>query len=181
MIEDDVNDLPVVPLDDDDIVSPEADLAQAADSAIAASAPSPTIVAVAPPGPVGMTWLFDHTQRRMIRYGGRPAEVRGQQALIQRVQLALHTARFRYPVIPKDQGFDRLNDIVGTVANEEALADFERRLRECVAAVPGCADIANFSASIDSRQGVFSVDRFDIITDSGDSVPLGPVSVSLGA
>jgi hypothetical protein len=174
------DDLPVVPLDDDDVVSPEDDVAQAADSALAASAAAPSLAAVTPVAADGMGWQFDWEARRFVRNGGRPAEVRGEDALAQRVMLAIHTTRFRYALIPNEFGFDRMDDIPGTVANEEALSDFERRLRECVAAVPGCSDIAEFAAHVDSREGVFSIDSFVVITESGGVVSLGPVSVSLG-
>lgn len=175
----DTTHLPFAPLDDDDIVSPEADVAQAAASAIDAGV-GPSIAPVAGPSRAGMTWLFDFERGRFVRHGGRPAEVRGQQALVQRVLLAVHTARFAYDLLPNDFGFDRLDDIVGTVANEEALSDFERRLRECVQSVPGCSDVVDFAAHVDTQQGVFSVDKFTIITDTGERLPVGPVTVNVG-
>lgn len=178
--EGEADDLPVVPLDDDDVVSPEADVAQAADSALAASAAAPSFAATRPPEVVGMSWEFDFTRGRFVRNGNRPAEARGAAALAQRVMLAMHTARFKYSLIPNEQGFDRMDNIPGTVAPTEALSDFERRLRECIAAVPGCVDIADFAAHVDTREGVFSIDSFSVITDSGIAVSLGPIDVSAG-
>jgi hypothetical protein len=169
-------DLPFVPLDDDDIVQPDDDVAEAAASALAAGV-APSIAAVAAPSPTGLTWVFDFDARRFVTRGGRPAEARGGQALVQRVMLAVHTSRFRYDVLPRDFGFDRFDDIVGTVAYEDAIADFERRMRECVQSVPGCTDIEDFDASYDSTQGVFAVQKFTIITDTGERLPVGPVVV----
>lgn len=174
------DDLPLVPLDDDDIVAAEDDVAAAAVSALDAAGSAPSLAPVAGPSPVGYTWLFDYGLRRFVRRGGRPAEVRGTQALVQRVMLAIHTARFAYDALPNDFGFDRFDDIIGTVANEEAFSDFERRLRECVQSVPGCSDVEDFAAHADTREGVFSVDKFTIVTDSGERLPVGPLSGGLG-
>jgi hypothetical protein len=171
----DETDLPLVPLDDTAVLSAGDDVADAAGSALDASlAP---VVALASPAPrIGTGWLFDWDAGRFVLSGGRPAEVRGPQQLIQRVQLAVHTARLRFAAVPNTFGFDRVDDIIGTVANEEALSDYERRLTECVQSVPGCADVENFTAHVDTQEGVYVIDRFDIITDTGQRLPVGPTT-----
>lgn len=177
--DEDTTDLPFTPLDDDDIVSPADDVAQAAASALQAGV-GPSIAPVQTTAPTGLTWLFDYDARRFVRHGGRPAEVRSQQALIQRAMLAIHTARFRYDALPNDFGFDRMDDIIGTVAYEEALSDFERRMTEAVQAVPGFTDLEDFAAHSDTQEGVFVIDAFTIITDTGERLPVGPVAVNVG-
>lgn len=180
MADEDTSDLPFSPVDDDDIVTPEADVAQAAASALSAGSAAPSLAAVATTEPTGYTWLFDYDLRRFVKHGGRPAEVRGQLALIQRVMLAIHTARFRYDALPNDFGFDRFDDLVGTVGYEEALSDFERRLTECVQSVPGCSDVQEFAAHADTVGGAYVIDTFTIITDTGEVLPVGPVTVNIG-
>lgn len=173
-------DLPMVPYDDADAVEPEADVDAAAASAIAAGDVELPIIEEAESEPViGRSVLFDFGARRFVRDGIRPTEVRGLAALGQRVLLAVHTTRYAYKLLPKDFGMEGFDDLIGRLPEPGAVTEFEERFRDCIEAVAGVAALEDFEAHFESREGAFIIDGFTVVSEEGETLPLGPVTLEV--
>jgi hypothetical protein len=169
----------LVPADELEFVSPEDDAAAAALGALDAT--DVALIEAAEPEPFGRTWVFDHPRRRMLRSGGAPVEVRGVDALRVWAEMALQVARNRFPIFPANYGFDRFDGAIGKVSPVEEVADFEERMREALTVHDRVTDVVDVVVSLDPREGVFLVERWAIVTDEGDRIEGGPLSVTRGS
>lgn len=179
------------PLAGDDGVSPEDEVGGAAQSALDAADDVP-VAAVPSPVPFGMTWLFDPMTRRFARAGGAPVVVTGQSALVVWATTTLCTRKGVWPIFSGDYGVEGLTEMVGKVVGPEDVSEAEDWIRDALTVhdrisdvvdvvvrvgrlstlgvVPGIVDAAD-------AQAVF-VERFTIVTDEGDRIPVGGITIT---
>ncbi|MGH2939837.1 MAG: DUF2634 domain-containing protein [Solirubrobacterales bacterium] len=163
----------LVPVEDS--VDAETALEAAAESALedAYAIPEPED----PPIPFGRTWAFDHDHGRFIRSAGSPAEVLGDNALIEYVQASLRTAAGVHPGLPPSFGIERPEDFLGAADPSEAISDFEDRARRGLRGHDRIRDVRGLEVDIDLSQGIVFVSNFLIITDQEEAIPVPPFNI----
>lgn len=166
----------LVPVDDEDLAvedDVEAAAASALDDPFEAEA-----VAVAPM-PLGKTWDFDWDRGRFRRHGRAPAEARGEASLIQWLTAAAHTARGAHPIFSDEYGTDRPDSPVGENAMmvEDALSDYEERLREAWTQHDRVSDVIDLKASFDPIDDVVVISDVVVVLDEDERVRFGPLAL----
>jgi hypothetical protein len=158
----------LIPADDDDLITPEQQLAAAEAGAMQDPVEQ---VAEDVPQPFGMSWAYDWQNGQFILQGSSPAEVRELDALREWCLMAIYSARFAHAVFTDEFGLEDPDELFGEIDPEELVGDYEERLREALLVHDRIAAVENFDADWDPTEGVLTINYFDVRTDE-DEAPL---------
>lgn len=110
---------------------------------------------------------------------GAPVWVTGHDALTQWVLLTIYTARFAHRVFTDAAGMELPDSIIGEVVGiDAAVADWGVRLEEALTTHDRISSVENYEASYDGDAGIVYVTNFDVVTDEGETISFGPLSVA---
>jgi hypothetical protein len=165
----------IIPADDEE-VSAESELAAAVAGALEDPLLTPEITET--PTPLGRSWAFDFEAGRFHRAGGSsPTEVRGETTLAQWILASLHTAAGAHASLPVGFGMEDPNDVIGYADPEEALADWEERVREALLMHDRIAAVDSIELEWNASEGIIYLRRMDVILDEAEAVRLLDVPV----
>lgn len=159
-------------------VSPEEDLDAAA--AAATEDPFEAEAVEDAPEPYGRSWEFDFEAGRFKRYGGAPAEVYAERSLAMWCLMALHTAVDAHDIFSPEFGTDRPLEPIGSTGAdaEEAVGDWEAKIREALTVHDRITDVQDFDADYDPAVGVLTISSFTVVTDEDERVRFGALQLS---
>lgn len=170
---DELSDFSLIPPDVDAVASLD-DRLDAAEASLTADPFQEPGTAEETPVPYGVTWSFDYQAGRYRRSGTAPAEVRGEDALIEWIQLASQTARGAHASCPPDFGMEAPFAYVGLADPRVAIAEFESQLRTALLVHDRIEDVIDFSAVWDPENGAVIVETLTVVTDEGLDVAVSP-------
>lgn len=176
------------PLAGDDAVTPEAEVAGAAQSALDAADGSVAPPVQASPEPFGMTWQMDPQTGRLARAGGTPITVSGVGALAAWAVTTLCTRRGAWPLFSAAYGVDGLTELTGRVVTGEDLAEVADWIREALTVHDRISDVEDVRVSVGRLSALFGVaaaddaaavfiENFTIVTDEGERLPVGGITI----
>lgn len=164
-----------VPADDQDLVSPDKQLAAAEASIL--DDPLASTATETPPIPFGRTWAWDRERERYVRLGTAPVEVRGAAALREWIYNALATAQGVHPIFSDEFGIEDPDDWIGLVDPTDAISTFEPRAREAILQHDRVEDLDDLTPSFDPSTGTITIPDIVVITDQADAVPLAQIEL----
>lgn len=150
---------------------------EAVAAAVASSLGDPTLQADAGPRPFGASWALDGITGGLITRGNSPVSVSGLDALRSWAIIAIKSVRYAHAIFPDDFGMVDPTSGIGDVAPQDALADYEDRLRDALTQHDRIIGISQYEAIIDNATDVVII-NFAIITDQQDELTLSGVRVS---
>lgn len=165
-------DFQLLPADDSLAIGADDELDAAAASAV--EPPVPEELPEDPVDPPGRSWFFDFSEFRMVRRGRRPVETHGIETLKQRCLMALHSARFAHDVFTDQFGMEQPNDLIGEVAIEEDIADWQARAVDALLALRGVSAVDELTGRFDRDQAALLV-SFRLTSDDGATIPFNDV------
>lgn len=139
--------------------------------------PAQLAAQVQAPIPFGRSWSFDWQGGRFYRSGTAPTEVRGEGALIQWIQAAMHTASGAHPIFSNAFGLEDPEAVLDQLDPEEALDDFEADMREALTQHDRIQDVQDFAATFDPSTGVVTITSLTVVTDVNEELSLPPLVV----
>lgn len=155
--------------------SPDEALATALSQAIPAIAP----VQGQEPIPLGMSWLFDFQQGRMVRAGNSPVSVYGEDAVKMWAQMALRTARFAYKVFTDQFGMEEPERLIGALDVVERLALFKQDAIEALLVHDRISAVEGFNPVWVPAARAVLVPMFRLVLDNQQRVALTDTRVNL--
>lgn len=164
----------LVPANDPSL-NPDEELAAAIDSL---RAPIPPLSADEP-RPYGMTWDFDFLAGRFRRVGKAPRPLYGIEGLPMWIEAALRTARQAHHVFSAEFGMEDPESVYGNLLTHEAVADFERRMREALLVHDRITAVEDFVASYDPSTGELDIENFAVVVDDGQAQEFGGFVIPL--
>lgn len=166
----------LLPVEDEDV-----DVDEDLDAAVASALDDPFEIEPVsdPPVPLGRTWKFDWDLGRFRRHGERPAEARGEEALHEWLLGAAHTARGAHPIFSDEYGTDAPDAPIGANAAdvEEALSDYEERLREAWTQHDRVSDVVDLKISFDPTGDVVILEDVVVVLDEDERFRFGPLAL----
>lgn len=172
------NDFSLIPPDDPQS-SPQEDIDAAAEGALAI-ADSVQPIEPDPVAPLGRSWRFDWRSGQFVRTGQSPAEVEGLDALAQWCEMAIHTARYSSPICSDDFGMEKPDSLIGSLVDDEALADWRAALVDALLVHDRVTSVENIDLQWDPTVGVLYVLSLDVITDEDQTVTVSDVTLQTG-